>query len=227
MLQIDEMCAFLDGPQDAPTMLADPDRRKRAAEHIKDKWRRIVQDKAQYKGNAIQHVDFPDDGQYLNDEMPELDYNQLFVYADFIKPGKQQYFVTYSNTFEEPPPEPTPPSTKYNSQDEHAEEDDGWRKAKKAKASTKPKEEEKEPFVPLQSDIRLTSYHQFLSTAHLGDYNLHIKVNEFDELDRRFDKNTSVFKDWKVDVQKKIVEGFREEILHWKVPNFVKDEAEV
>ena len=134
--------------------------------------------------------------------------------------------MTYSNTFEEPPPEPTPPSTKYNSQDEHAEDDD-WRKAKKGKASAKPKEEEKEPFVPLQSDIRLTSYHQFLSTAHLGDYNLHIKVNEFDELDRRFDKNTSVFKDWKLDVPKKIVEGFREEILHWKVPNFVKDEAEV
>ena len=61
MLQIDEMCAFLDGPQDAPTMLADADRRKRAAELIKDKWRRIIHDKAQYKGNAIQHVDFPDE----------------------------------------------------------------------------------------------------------------------------------------------------------------------
>jgi len=156
--------------------------------------------------------------------MPELDFNQLFVFADFIKPGKQQYFVTYSNSFEEPPPEPTPPSTKYNSQDENAEDND-WRKVKKVKTA-KPKEE-KEPFVPLQSDIRLTSYHQFLSTAHLGDYNLHIKVNEFDSVDRRFDKNKSVFKDWKVDVPKKIVEGFREEILHWKVPNFVKDQAEV
>lgn len=66
-----------------------------------------------------------------------------------------------------------------------------------------------------------------MSTAHLGDYNLHIKVNEFDQLDRQFDKNKSVFKEWKVDVPKKIVEGFREEILHWKVPNFVKDASEV
>lgn len=157
--------------------------------------------------------------------MPELDYNQLFVFADYIKPGKQQYFVTYSNTYEEPPPEPTPPSTKYNSQDENVTQED-WRNVKKVKKTTKPKEDNGS-FIPRQSDIRLTSYHQFLSTAHLGDYNLHIKVNEFDELDRRFDKNTSVFKDWKIDVPKKIVEGFREEILHWRVPNFVKEKAEV
>ena len=153
----------------------------------------------------------------MNDS-PEISFNQLFVYADYIRPGKQQYFVTYSNTFREPSPEPTPPTTKHNSDNE----DDDWRKIKVVK-----KKVEKPKFEPRFSDIRCTSYHQFLSTAHLDDYNIHTKVNEFDALDRQFDKNKSVFKDWKLDNNKKIVEGFREEIQHWKVPNFVKDENEV
>lgn len=58
MLQIDEMCAYLEGKQDT---LTDIDRRKFYNEQIKDKWRRIINKKAQYRDNSIQHVDFPDE----------------------------------------------------------------------------------------------------------------------------------------------------------------------
>lgn len=58
----------------------------------------------------------------------------------------------------------------------------------------------------------MTSYHQFLSQAYLGDYKTNTKINEFDKLDRVFDKNNSVFKDWKLDQPKKICEGLADEI---------------
>ena len=46
----------------------------------------------------------PEDEEFNYNVAPELDFNQLFVYIDFIKPGKQQYFVNYHNEFAEPPP---------------------------------------------------------------------------------------------------------------------------
>lgn len=48
----------------------------------------------------------------------------------------------------------------------------------------------------------------------------------FDSIDRKFDKNKSVFKDWKTDIEKLIKIGFEDEISYWNVPNFVKDENE-
>ena len=38
-----------------------------------------------------------------------------------------------------------------------------------------------------------------MSHAHLGEYKTNLRVNEFDSVDRKFDKDKSVFKDWKVD----------------------------
>jgi len=76
------------------------------------------------------------------------------------------------------------------------------------------------------STIKLTSYHEFLGHAFLDHYNINTKVNQFDSVDREFNKDKSVFKDWKTDRPKAIAEGFLDEISYWKVPNFVKDEEE-
>ena len=84
-----------------------------------------------------------------------------------------------------------------------------------------------EEFIPRVSEIKLTSYHQIMSHAHLGEYKTNLRVNEFDSVDRKFDKDKSIFKDWKVDKQQLIKDGFCAEIEFWKVPNFVKDEEEV
>lgn len=46
----------------------------------------------------------PEHDEFSYNILPELDFNQLFVYVDFIKPGKQQYFVNYQNAFVEPAP---------------------------------------------------------------------------------------------------------------------------
>jgi hypothetical protein len=45
-------------------------------------------------------------------------------------------------------------------------------------------------------------------------------------MNRIFDKDNSVFKEWRLDNNKSLRKGFEEEIQYWKVPNFVKDEAE-
>lgn len=58
----------------------------------------------------------------------------------------------------------------------------------------------------------MASYHEFFSTAFKGNYNINSKVNKFDSIDRKFDKNKSVFKDWKTDNDKRIREGFQDEI---------------
>ena len=50
----------------------------------------------------------------------------------------------------------------------------------------------------------LTSYHEFLGQAHLDDYNINTKSNEFDAVNRNFDRNKSVFKDWKIDIEKQV-----------------------
>ena len=77
------------------------------------------------------------------------------------------------------------------------------------------------------STVKLASYHQFLGRAFVGQYNINTKVNEYDSVDRVFDKDKSIFKDWKLDKPKLIQEGFLDEISHWNVLNFVKDENEV
>lgn len=49
-------------------------------------------------------IGYPEDEQYGHNQPPEIDYNQLFVYASFVKPGKHQYIVSYENTAVEPTP---------------------------------------------------------------------------------------------------------------------------
>jgi len=48
----------------------------------------------------------------------------------------------------------------------------------------------------------MTSYHRFLSRAFAGDYVVNLKINEFDSVDRAFDKERSVFKEWREDKPK-------------------------
>lgn len=89
-------------------MLIDREKRLEYHDSIKNSWRRIVRKQSQYKDTDAQYVDMPPDDEYSYNDVPEIDFHQLFVYVDFIKPGRQQYFVTYQNTFQEPPP--TPPA---------------------------------------------------------------------------------------------------------------------
>jgi len=77
------------------------------------------------------------------------------------------------------------------------------------------------------SEVRMTSYHRFLSRAFSGEYKVNLKVNEFDSVERVFDKSKSVFKEWKEDKPAKIAEGMQQEIALWNVPKIVKEEDEV
>jgi hypothetical protein len=173
----------------------------------------------------------PEDEEFNYNVCPELNYNQLFCYVDFVKPGKHQYFVNYHNEFEEPapvlPPKPKEENTNPFWTNTNESLDTETERNKPKDKVPKITQEDIDNFVPRVSPIVMTSYHQFLSQPHLGDYKCNTKVNEFDKLDRKFDKNNSVFKDWKVDNTKKIKDGLSDEIQFWKVPNFVKDENEV
>ena len=91
MLQIDELCAYLQKKDDA---LQNVDRREFYHGTIKDKWRSVLKNHTQYPGDGTQYVAYPDPDDYLN-RPPELDYDQLYVYCDFIKPGKHSYIVSY------------------------------------------------------------------------------------------------------------------------------------
>ena len=42
-------------------------------------------------------INYPDDKVFTPAKPPEITFNQLYVYADFVKPGKNQYIVTYEN----------------------------------------------------------------------------------------------------------------------------------
>lgn len=88
----------------------------------------------------------------------------------------------------------------------------------------KPKEEKK--FVPLTATVKLTSYHEFLGRAFLGDYRINTKVNEFDSVDRVFNKDKSVFKDWRLDRPKAMADGFLADVEFWKISGVVKEEEE-
>lgn len=97
---------------------------------------------------------------------------------------------------------------------------------KKFKQEVHESDTPKETFVPHLSTVKMTSYHQFLGRAYSEEYTVNMKVNEFDSVDRAFDKDKSVFKEWKVDKPKTISEGLLEEVALWKVPNFVKEPEE-
>jgi hypothetical protein len=76
---------------------------------------------------------------------PELDYNQLYVYVNFIKPGKHQYIVSYENKIIEEKPveiiEP-PKLDKFGNV-----------------IYDKTPERKKEAFVPLVTNVKMSSYH--------------------------------------------------------------------
>lgn len=40
-------------------------------------------------------VNYPEPEHYSESRPPELDFNQLYVYVDFVKPGKHSYIVNY------------------------------------------------------------------------------------------------------------------------------------
>ena len=109
------------------------------------------------------------------------------MYASFIKPGKHQYIVSYENTAVEPAPVINEPIVL-----------DKWGNPLKAQT------DKKKAFVPHKTIVKMNSYHQFLGHAHLGDYQINSKVNDFTSSVREFDKNKSVFKDWKLDKPKLI-----------------------
>ena len=54
----------------------------------------------------------PPNERFNQSNPPEIDKNQLFVYIDFIKPGKHEYLVSYEHVLVEPPPPPPPEPVK-------------------------------------------------------------------------------------------------------------------
>lgn len=57
----------------------------------------------------------PDEHRFDKNCPPEINFNQLFVFADIIKPGKHEYIVSYENLIiEKEPVVPEQPSTRSN-----------------------------------------------------------------------------------------------------------------
>lgn len=56
----------------------------------------------------------------------------------------------------------------------------------------------------------------------------HLKVNfkeyKTKRMLRKFEKNKSIFRDWREDNSEKLIAGFEEELSHWRVPKFFKDD---
>jgi len=57
---------------------------------------------SQYGEEGTQMINWPEPTHYTELRPPELTYNQLFVYVDFIKPGKHSYIVSYEKNHVEP-----------------------------------------------------------------------------------------------------------------------------
>lgn len=77
------------------------------------------------------------------------------------------------------------------------------------------------------SQINLTSYHQYIAEPFKGDYHLNHKAKKGNKVKiREFDKNKSLFKDWRLPKESRMTEGFIYEIQFWKVPNLIKDQKE-
>ena len=91
----------------------------------------------------------------------------------------------------------------------------------------KKKQKEKPVFDPIESTVKLTSYHEFLGHPFLRDYKINTKVNQFDSVDRVFNKERSVFKDWRIDRPKIMADGFLEEMGYCKIAGVVKEEEEL
>ena len=162
MLKIDELCAII---LNETKVLQDPEERMKFANEVKGSFRSIMKNSLPYE-NA-QMINYPDKTM-LNNKEPNLSYDRLFVYCDFVKPGKHQYLVSYKSKIVELPPPPivkvAPPQY-----DEYGETIFG-----NSPKKVEEKHEEK-PFKPQTSEITMTSYHQFLGSAHMDDYNLNAK----------------------------------------------------
>ena len=132
---------------------------------VKNQWKRMLKKLTPYKNDGTQWVNFPDELMFTTASPPEVDYNQLFVYCDFIKPGKHQYIVTYENmVVEDEPVSERSASPKMNNRSFTA-------------AKPKKKKQPKPPFEPHVQKTMVTSYHEFLSTAFISNYNINTKIN--------------------------------------------------
>lgn len=104
----------------------------------------------------------PEEEEFNYGQAPELNYNQLFCYVDFIKPGRHQYFVNYHNTFEEPAPVLPPQKPKEENNNafwtNSVDSEETERNASKSK-EPKITQEDIDNFVPRISPVAMTSYH--------------------------------------------------------------------
>ena len=104
MLLIDELIAYLEKKEE---VLYNKDRREAYSDKVKRNWRNKLFDLSAYGSKAdggTQFINDPDIDDFGSRNPPELTFNQLFVYIDFIKPGKHSYIVSYQNLVEEPRP---------------------------------------------------------------------------------------------------------------------------
>lgn len=159
----------------------------------------------------------PDDMPGL--KTPDLFFDQLYVYCDYVKPGKHTYLVHYHNILVEPR---AAPRGKGSELQEYERRMPTHIKAQLLKglktAMTK---------ACLVTDVNLTSYHQTLVRPQMEDYSVSIKSREGPiEKVREFDRRQTVFRDYARPTHKQVKEGLLFEIQFWKVPNIVRDVAE-
>ncbi len=101
MILLDELIAIY---QKKDGFAKDRDRRLFFYNQIKYNWRKVLKNDLPYGESGTQYINFPELNLFDSKNPPHLDHNQLFVYCDFVKPGKHEYIVTYENNIKETKP---------------------------------------------------------------------------------------------------------------------------
>ena len=155
MLTLGEFCRILE-PEES-------DSESHSPEDYENKMR------IKYKEVFKDNLKYPN-AQLGNNEIKWEDDDQIFVFVDFVKPGRQTYIINYGE--------------------------------------------------------ELLTLHHFIANPSQSDVLVNRKQIARNVMKRVFNKNSSVFKEWKEDNSATLKKATELEIVYWKVPKFVKDENE-
>lgn len=185
MMSIGELCAIL---QQETKVLNDPDPEamKQYTDEVMTQLDSILEEHRPYKD--AQCIDYP---ALADASASRLSQNpcKLFVYCDFIKPGKHSYLVNYERQLLAPDPDLEARKELIRRQ---------FVRARFGGADGADRLQEVPPHVPAEIRINMTTYHQIIAEPYMGDYNNNVKTESSTHI-RTFNKERSVFKDWKLD----------------------------